>query len=154
MIDRQSQNPGRVKITLDDGTVMYGTIERADEPSVVGTPLNKNTLFNSINSERYACELPSEAFGLLTNEPVVIVPASAWSSSVDSEGYYTNRVNVIGMKEKFSPIFAPVFDNASNVEDLESAFIDLKRVTTHDGYVVFKALKPLTLDINIKLKGV
>ena len=154
MIDRQSQNPGRVKITLDDGTIMYGTIERADEPFVIGTPLNKNTLFNNINSERYVCELPSEAFKLLTNEPVIAVPASGWSSVTDEEGYYTNQINVEGMKKEYSPIFSLVLTDADSVMDNENAFSEIKKIITYDGYIICKATKQIEINVNIKLKGV
>ena len=38
--DRVPQKPGRVKITPEEGTAFYATLERADEPIDVGTPLN------------------------------------------------------------------------------------------------------------------
>ena len=38
--DRIPQRPGRVKITPENGTAYYATIERADEPVEPGTPLN------------------------------------------------------------------------------------------------------------------
>ena len=38
--DRVPQKPGRVKITPEGGTAFYATLERADEPIEVGTPLN------------------------------------------------------------------------------------------------------------------
>ena len=38
--DRVPQKPGRVKITPENGTAYYATIERADEPLDPGTPLN------------------------------------------------------------------------------------------------------------------
>ena len=38
--DRVPQKPGRVKITPEDGTAFYATMERADEPIEVGTPLH------------------------------------------------------------------------------------------------------------------
>ena len=38
--DRVPQKPGRVKITPEDGTAFYATMERADEPIQDGTPLN------------------------------------------------------------------------------------------------------------------
>lgn len=38
--DRVPQKPGRVKITPENGTAYYATMERADEPVEVGTPLN------------------------------------------------------------------------------------------------------------------
>lgn len=154
MEDRQSLNPGRIKLTFDDGTIRYAILERADGPTVVGTPLNKNTLFNSENSERYACDLPSEAFTLLTQESVVLVPVSSWSSTVDDEGYYTNRVDVLGMKESYSPIFSVVLGSAFSDNDDEGAFEGIKRMTTHDGYVVFKATDVPVNDLNVRLKGV
>lgn len=154
MEDRQSANPGRVKFTLDDGTVMFGTIERADSPSVAGTPINKNTLFNSRNSERYAAELPSEAFERLTQEILVIVPAGGWSASVDDEGYYINRVDVQGMKESYSPIFSVALSSALTADVEEGEFEGVKRMVTYDGYVIFKAIDVPTSDLRIRLKGV
>lgn len=154
MEDRQSVKPGRIKLTFDDGSVKYATLERADEPSVVGTPLSKNTLFNSANSERFACELPSEAFSLLTQELVVAVPASGWSASADADGFYTNRVNVTGMNPEFSPVFALVIASTNNMLAQEIAFGTIKRMTTFDGYVIFKADSVPAIDLNIKLKGV
>ena len=38
--DRVPQKPGRVKITPENGTAYFATLERADEPIEVGTPLN------------------------------------------------------------------------------------------------------------------
>ena len=38
--DRVPQKPGRVKITPENGTAYYATMERADEPLIEGTPLN------------------------------------------------------------------------------------------------------------------
>ena len=46
-IDRVPQKPGRVKITPENGTAYYATMERADEPVVAGTPLNA-TNFNEM----------------------------------------------------------------------------------------------------------
>ena len=38
--DRVPQKPGRVKITPENGTAYFATMERADEPIQIGTPLN------------------------------------------------------------------------------------------------------------------
>ena len=38
--DRVPQKPGRVKITPEDGSIFYATLERADDPIQEGTPLN------------------------------------------------------------------------------------------------------------------
>lgn len=154
MEDRQSTNPGRVKFTLDDGTVMFGTIERADSPSVAGTPLNKNTFFNSKNSERYAANLPSEAFELLTQEPVVTLTPTGWSSSADADGYYTQTVEIESMSENYSPMFSLEATTADAISEEELAFSYIKKMETFDGYVVFKATEPVTSAVSVRIKGV
>ena len=50
VVDRVSTYPGRVKITHANGTSEYVTWERADEPTVEGTPINK-ALFDSIAAD-------------------------------------------------------------------------------------------------------
>ena len=50
VVDRVSTYPGRVKLTRADGTIEYVTWERADEPTVAGTPINK-ALFDSIQAD-------------------------------------------------------------------------------------------------------
>lgn len=47
VVDRVPTYPNRIKVTKADGTSEYVTWERADEPTVEGTPLNK-ALFDSI----------------------------------------------------------------------------------------------------------
>lgn len=46
-VDRQPKYPNRYKITKEDGSSEFVTLERADEPTVVGTPLNAET-FNAM----------------------------------------------------------------------------------------------------------
>lgn len=48
--DRQSANPGRFKMTLENGEVYYMTLERADDVIKAGTPLNAAT-FNAVMRE-------------------------------------------------------------------------------------------------------
>lgn len=44
-VDRVPTRPGRIKITPENGTApWYGVMERADEPSVEGTPINATNL--------------------------------------------------------------------------------------------------------------
>lgn len=44
-VDRVPTRPGRIKITPEDGSaIWYGVMERADEPSVEGTPINAANL--------------------------------------------------------------------------------------------------------------
>lgn len=53
MQDRVSANPGRVLITPESGDAYYATIERADNPTVVGTPLNKANLLTDATAADY-----------------------------------------------------------------------------------------------------
>lgn len=46
-VDRQSTYPNRYKITHTNGTVEYVVLERADNPTVTGTPLTAAT-FNQM----------------------------------------------------------------------------------------------------------
>ena len=50
VVDRVAQNPGRVKLTPVSGQTNVYDMERADNPSVVGTPINK-ALFDSIAND-------------------------------------------------------------------------------------------------------
>lgn len=154
MQDRQPTKPNRIKITFDDGSVKYGYMERADEPTVEGTPLNKNSLFNSKNSERFACELPSEAFEIISRDIAVTVLSANWSEGTDDDGYHTNRVDVDGISATHNPIFALKPTNAGQIAVDESDFSDIKRMTTYDGYVVFKATTMVASDLDVIIKGV
>lgn len=52
--DRKSMRPGRYKATKDNGEYYYVTLERADNPTAAGTPLNAETftaLQNSIQGD-------------------------------------------------------------------------------------------------------
>lgn len=46
--DRESTYPNRYLITRDNGSTEFVVLERADEPVVVGTPLNAET-FNALS---------------------------------------------------------------------------------------------------------
>lgn len=154
MKDRIPTLPGRVKITKTDGTTEYVTMERADEPTEVGTPLNKATLFDSIQATRYGVETPNAAFGKLTNSVIVNVSIEGWSSEVNSEGYYTNKIAVAGMKKEYEPIYSLVPTSSALLEDEEGTFAVIKRMTTLDGYVEFKALEKPDITIAVKVRGV
>ena len=63
---RQALNPGRIKLTFEDGTVKYATMERADNPVVEGHPLNPYTL------------LKDETCTMLGGDPETMVPDDAF----------------------------------------------------------------------------
>lgn len=154
MEDRQSENPGRVKITLDDGTILNGVLERNDSPTVVGTPLNKATLFDSRASERYGAETPSEAFSQMATENEVAVPVSGWNADVNSDGWYTNQVTVEWMKEVYNPIMDLVVSGAELSVVESTAYNAVQEVETFDGYVIFKGNRVPTDDFTVRFRGV
>lgn len=68
VVDRVPTYPNRIKITREDGSAEYVTWERADEPTVEGTPINK-ALFDSI-----AADL---AEGLSANKTIYVSTAGS-----------------------------------------------------------------------------
>lgn len=154
MLDRQPTKPGRIKLTDDNGNTQYYYMERADEPIEEGTPINKNTLFNSKNSLRYSCNLPSEAFEKISNEWIVSIPSTSWSSDVDAEGWYTVEVAVENMKEVYNPLATLIISSAQLCNDEQSAWSAVKEIITKDGAIVCKALDKIDITLNIKLSGV
>lgn len=54
MTDRVSANPGRMLITPEDGSApFYATLSMADNPTVLGTPLNKASLLTDATAALY-----------------------------------------------------------------------------------------------------
>lgn len=43
-VDRRPTYPNRYKVTKSDGSIEYITLERADEPTVIGTPINAENM--------------------------------------------------------------------------------------------------------------
>ena len=154
MQDRQPTKPNRVKLTLEDGTVLVGVLVRNDEPTVPGTPINKNTLFSNENSEKYACELPSEAFDLISRDIDVTVPVSGWSAAVGGDGYFYNIVDANGVKESHSPMFGMAPVAVANLDEARNAFALIDRMVTHDNSVTFKAAEKPEVDVIVRIKGV
>lgn len=155
MEDRQSANPGRVKFTLDDGTVMYGVMERADSPSVAGTPLNKNTLFNSKNTQRYVANLPSEAFELIGKVwGTFTLTAAGWSSAVDAEGYYTQQIDIEGMSEEYYPQAIPAYGSKNTMAEEKVVWGQMPPFKSIDGAIVAQIEEKPTLNVSFILTGV
>lgn len=78
VVDRVPTYPNRIKITKEDGATEYVTWERADEPTVEGTPINK-ALFDSI-----AADIGT---GLSSNKTIYVSTAG---SDVLGDGSSTN----------------------------------------------------------------
>jgi hypothetical protein len=70
-VDRKSNKPNRYKITKADGSTEYVTLERADEPTVVGTPLNANTFNGIINDMNGKVEKAGGTMTGVLNSPKI-----------------------------------------------------------------------------------
>ena len=151
MENRVPTKPGRIKLTDDSGNVKYYYMERADEPTVEGTPLNKATLFDSENESRYACSLPNDALKMLTKEWQVNVLAANWSANKNADGYYTQTVVVSGMKSVYKPNFMPLYGVASETDAVDEVFSVIKRMTTANESVTFLATEKPTNNITIRV---
>lgn len=151
MVDRQPTKPGRIKLTPDPSADGYYYMERADEPTAEGSAINKATLFNSTNSKRYNCDLPSEAFELLTKEWQVNVLAANWSANKNADGYYTQTIAVSGMKSVYKPNFMPQYGVASETDAVDEVFSVIKRMTTANESVTFLATEKPTNNITIRV---
>lgn len=154
MQDRQPKDPGRIKITLDDGTVLSGILERNDSPEVEGTALNKANLFDDDAESRYGVETPSGAFNMLVKKwPDVTLPLSGWGST-QVDGLYENQVTVSGMLAAYEPWVDVVYTSADTMDDDDAAFSCIKEIETFDGHIVARAKELPEQDIVVRLRGV
>lgn len=155
MQDRQPTNPGRIKITLDDGTVLNGILERNDDPLAEGTPLNKANLFDDNVAARYGVETPNNAFAMLTKVwEKVIIPSANWSSSTDDKGFFTNKVTVADMKSEYEPCPCVEYTSAEMVDEEDYASGQIKEILTYDGYIIARAVEPPDIDVTVRFIGV
>lgn len=101
--DRIPLNPGRRKITHENGTSEYVTVEMADNPTVIGTPLNR-AAFMALQG--------FEAFHVTFNDDGSITETNALNeplnTSFNTDGtideVFTNKDGLkIGIKTKFNP---------------------------------------------------
>ena len=69
MRDRTPKYPGRIRLVPEDGSApFYAKIERADEPTQAGDPLNKNTFLTDATSALFgmsAAAVPDNVFSFL-----------------------------------------------------------------------------------------
>lgn len=155
MLDRIPTKPGRIKLyqeSADQGTSFW-TMERADAPTVEGTPLNKLNLFNGDCSDRYGCNVPSEAFLLLGKIWNATILLNNWSEN-KTDGYYTNRVTIEAMKSNYNPIIQLLITSASEEDQEKNAFSKISKAETDNGSIIFYAKNKPTINLNVSIKGV
>lgn len=156
MKDRLVEFPNRYRLQEIEGQPgVYDVVPQPGEVTDQGTPLNKATLLSDPMSERYGLTngLPSEAFNKAVQILKATVPASGWSSTM-TNGWYTNRVNVVDMKAVYNPLLDLVITNATLAEDERAAFGLIMEAETFDGYVIFRVLDKPDISFNVRFVGV
>lgn len=123
--DRESTFPNRFLVTPESGSSYYLTLERADEPTVVGTPLNAET-FNALIADLTAM---AEDAGIPL-PPTATVGQYIRVKTVDSNGVITATesaeavsdlpaVTAIGMVQNDSTITMSVgYEGGETVESV------------------------------------
>lgn len=154
MENRVPTKPGRIKLTDDSGNVKYYYMERADEPTTEGTPLNKATLFSATNEELYQCSVPSEAFDKMAGLVEIQLPLNGWSAERDENGYFYQRVDVTGMIARKTPIASLKVTSTESQAKEEYCYGYIKKVETYDGYIICRIVNMIDTDLTIELKGV
>ena len=155
MKDRNAANPGRIKLTYEDGEVRYATLERADSPLDEGTPLNTATLFPTGVSSRFGLEdgTPAKAFEYLNRTWNITIPASGWGTT-QTNGFYENQVAVDGMKSVYTPMWFLRDTSSLTIEDTQYACSLIQYMETFDGYVKFYAIETPDIDVPVGIRGV
>lgn len=115
--------------------------------------INSAVTLSDGNKTRYGVGTFDQAFNKAVQILTATVPASGWSSAM-TNGWYTNRVNVTNMKAVYNPLLDLVITNATLAEDERAAFGLIMETETFDGYVIFRALDVLDMDINVRFVGV
>jgi hypothetical protein len=135
VVDRVPTYPNRIKITHEDGTSEFVTWERADEPTVEGTPINK-ALFDSIKADLGA--------GLSTNKTVYVSGGSG--SDVLGDGSSTNPYATIQKAVNSLPKNLNGFDVTIHITD-GTYNEDVLVARTFGGTVIFSGTSGANVSI-------
>lgn len=94
MTDRVSANPGRMLITPEDGSApFYATVEMADNPTVVGTVLNKANLLTDATAALFGLGTDAVPDDVLEKARELIATAQNTANSANSSA--NNRLKII-----------------------------------------------------------
>ena len=98
LTDRVPTYPNRRKITYEDGRVEYVTIEYADEPIEIGTPLNSKTLndiarLSAIATGTYQGTQEAQTINVGFKPSVVFVMRKSNSAIENVKTFITDETN-------------------------------------------------------------
>ena len=108
MKDRVPVNPGRVLITPENGAAaFYATMNRADNPTQEGDPLNKNTLLKDATAALYGLPntaVPDEVFALIKQAINSLIENSKNVAKIETGSYVGTSS---GLSHSITFSFAP-----------------------------------------------
>ena len=106
--NRVPTRPNRVLITPESGTAFYGTIERADEPTEVGCPIDKVTLDEFLAASGTTAGTATAFTLAQTGFQLADGATIRFKLHVDSGATPTINVNGTGAKALMSTKFKPM----------------------------------------------
>lgn len=141
--DRKSTYPNRYKVTPASGSAYYATLERADEPTTVGTALNAtvlNNLITNIANLHVWEEYPSEPHNYSRGE-VEAMNVSTWGNTASSDkadyARYADDFAVAADGSATLENYSSVQVSGSGAQSyLRGKFVIFEKVSTTDVYYV------------------
>lgn len=133
-VDRESRYPNRYKITKSNGSSELVTLERADDPVTVGTPLNAGT-FNMMLPQTFEVRLL----------------ANRWSGG---KAPYTQTVLVDGIWDSDQPHYGVIYSaNLDTALAEKEAFAMVDDLDTATGSVTFTCFDEApSINLNIQME--
>lgn len=143
VVDRVPTFPNRIKITREDGTSEYVTWERADEPTVVGTPINK-ALFDSIAADMglssnitiYVSNAGSDTLGNGTATNKYATIQKALNSLPRNLNGYDATINIAAGTYNEDVYVSRTFGGAINFDGTAGAAVNIRSLRVVYGAIV------------------
>lgn len=185
VIDRVPTRPNRIKLTSEsDGSINYYAWERADEPTVDGTPINKE-LFDSIGADITSLQQTTQTntSDIATNKANIAMNTSDIAKNTSNiakntndiaklkqlptvtlgtswvqdttNGYYTQTVALSGITSKDNPIVDVVLSGTlENMESQQEEWGKILKIETSTDTLKFYVSEPTSIELSVIVKGV
>ena len=81
--------------------------------------IEQNSKIDAVTATRYGLTdgTPSQAFERAVQVLTATIPAAGWSAAANTDGWYTNQVNIADMKAVYNPVLDLVITTAALAEE-------------------------------------
>ena len=138
-VDRVPTNPNRMKITPETGSPYYATVERADNPSVEGTPVNaanlnamQETTGLSANRTVYVSSAGSDNIGDGTEANPYATINKALATIPRNLNGFTATINVAAGTYAESVLVANFGNGTVRITGVEGAVVTVNRLEANN----------------------